>query len=50
MTTAEINARARAIAARSAPAKALADPRYRHRVVRDRTKYTRKGRKPRGED
>ncbi len=29
---------------RSAPARALADPRYRKRVVRSRKTYTRKGR------
>ena len=35
---------------RSAPAKALASAAYRQRIVRDRTKYTRKGRKPRGDE
>jgi hypothetical protein len=29
---------------RSAPARALADRKFRQRIVRDRTKYTRKGR------
>lgn len=33
---------------RSGPARALADPRYRQKVVRNPKAYTRKGRRPTG--
>jgi len=34
---------ARGVKKRNGPARALRDPRYRKRVTRDRTKYSRKG-------